>query len=141
MTPPHYKAVEVPIEIPQATSSLGHLSLLEEKDMAMEETPKMTVLDLGVGLPAFLTRFDSLEFNSLPISHFHCFGTPCATFLQFSVFAEGSHGGEAQSLLLAGVPPVALFQRKIFKGLDAEIVATKEALARAHKVVQDLKIR
>ena len=35
----------------------------------------------------------------------------------------------------------ALFQRKASKDLDVEIVATKEALARAHKVLQDLKIK
>ena len=34
-----------------------------------------------------------------------------------------------------------LFQRKASKDLDAEIVATGEALARAHKVLQDLKIK
>lgn len=35
----------------------------------------------------------------------------------------------------------ALFQRKIFKDLDDEIAAIEEALAHAHKVLQDLKIR
>ena len=34
-----------------------------------------------------------------------------------------------------------LFQRKASKDLDAEIVAAREALARAHKVLQDLKIK
>ena len=33
-----------------------------------------------------------------------------------------------------------LFQRKASKDLDAEIVAAGEALAHAHKVLQDLKI-
>ena len=33
-----------------------------------------------------------------------------------------------------------LFQRKASKDLDAEIVAAEEALACAHKVLQDLKI-
>ena len=34
-----------------------------------------------------------------------------------------------------------LFQRKASKDLDAEIVAAENALARAHKVLQDLKIK
>ena len=39
-------------------------------------------------LPAFLTCFDSLEFNSLPTSHLHHFGPPYANFLRVSVPAE-----------------------------------------------------
>ena len=35
----------------------------------------------------------------------------------------------------------ALFQRKVSRDLDVEIAAIEEALARAHKVLQDLKIR
>ena len=85
---PTTQAVEVQIEIPQTTSSLGRLSLLEE-DTSMEETLEMTVSDLGAGIPTFLTRFDSLEFNSLLISHFYRFGPPCASFLRFFVLAEG----------------------------------------------------
>ena len=34
-----------------------------------------------------------------------------------------------------------LFQRKASKDLDIEIVATEEALARAHKALQDLKVK
>ena len=34
-----------------------------------------------------------------------------------------------------------LFQRKAFKDLDTEIVATEEVLARAHEALQDLKVR
>ncbi|KAL0009105.1 hypothetical protein SO802_010607 [Lithocarpus litseifolius] len=55
----------------------------------MEETPKMTVSDPSAGLPTVLIRFDSMEFNSLPVSHFHRFGPPYARFLRFSVPAEG----------------------------------------------------
>ena len=35
----------------------------------------------------------------------------------------------------------ALFQRQASKGIDAEITAAEEALARAHKTLQDLKIK
>ena len=35
----------------------------------------------------------------------------------------------------------ALFQRKVSRDLDVETAAIEEALARAHKVLQDLKIR
>ena len=55
----------------------------------MEEAPEMIVLDPSSGLPAFLTRFDFLKFNSLLTSHFHRFGLPFINFLQFSVPAEG----------------------------------------------------
>ena len=34
-----------------------------------------------------------------------------------------------------------LLQRQASKGIDAEIVAVEEALARAHKVLQDLKVK
>ena len=34
-----------------------------------------------------------------------------------------------------------LFQRKASKDLDIEIVATEEALARAYKALQDLKVK
>ena len=51
----------------------------------MEEAPEMAVSDPNSGLPAFLALFDSLEFNSLPTSHFHRFGPPFGSFLRFSV--------------------------------------------------------
>lgn len=35
----------------------------------------------------------------------------------------------------------ALFQRQAFKSIDIEIVAAEEALAHAHKTLQDLKIK
>ena len=34
-----------------------------------------------------------------------------------------------------------LFQRKVSKDLDVEIVVAEEALARAHKILQDLKVK
>ena len=34
-----------------------------------------------------------------------------------------------------------LFQRQSFKSIDTEIAAAEEALARAHKVLQDLKVK
>ena len=49
----------------------------------------MTVTYPSSGLPAFLARFDSLEFNSLPASHFHHFRPPYTNFLRFSVLAKG----------------------------------------------------
>ena len=42
----------------------------------MEKTPEMAVSNPNSGLPTFLARFDYLEFNSLPASHFHRFGPP-----------------------------------------------------------------
>ena len=55
----------------------------------MKEAPKVVVSDPSSGLPAFLARFDSLEFNSFPASRFHRFGPPFGSFLRFSVPAEG----------------------------------------------------
>ena len=57
--------------------------------MTMEEAPGVAILDPSSGLPAFLSHFDSLEFNSLPASHFHSFGPPFGNFLRFSVPVEG----------------------------------------------------
>ena len=34
-----------------------------------------------------------------------------------------------------------LFQRKVSKDLDVEIMVAEEALARAHKILQDLKVK
>ena len=55
----------------------------------MEEAPEMAVSGLISGLSTFLARFDSLEFNSPPASHFHHFGPPFGNFLRFFVLAEG----------------------------------------------------
>ena len=49
----------------------------------------MAVSDPSSGLLDFLAPFDSLEFNNLPASHFHCFWPPFGSFLRFSVPAEG----------------------------------------------------
>ncbi|XP_050278139.1 uncharacterized protein LOC126719651 [Quercus robur] len=55
----------------------------------MWEAPEVTISDPGSGLPAFLARFDILEFNSLPASHLYCFGPPYGNFLHFSLLVEG----------------------------------------------------
>ena len=51
----------------------------------MGKIPEVATLDLASGLPTFLARFDLLEFNSLPASHFHHFGSSYGSFLRFSV--------------------------------------------------------
>lgn len=55
----------------------------------MGEALKVTVLDPGSRLPAFLARFDLLEFNNLLASHFYRFGSPYDNFLRFSMPVEG----------------------------------------------------
>ena len=55
----------------------------------MEEAPEMADSNPSSRLPTFLARFDSLEYNSLPMSHFHHFGSPFSSFLWFSMPAEG----------------------------------------------------
>ena len=58
-------------------------------DTSMGETPGVAALDPVSRLPTFLARFDLLEFNSLPASHFHHFGPSYGSFLHFSVSVEG----------------------------------------------------
>ena len=49
----------------------------------------MIVPNSGLGLSAFLARFDLLEFNSFLASHFHCFKPPFGNFVRFSMLVEG----------------------------------------------------
>ena len=55
----------------------------------MGEARRVTISNPGSGLSTFLSRFDSLEFNSLPTSHFHSFGPLFGNFLRFFVPIEG----------------------------------------------------
>ena len=49
------------------------------------------IIDRSVGLPAFLSRFYLLEFNSFPVGHFSHFGASYSGFLHFSVPTESLH--------------------------------------------------
>ena len=49
----------------------------------------MAISNPDSGLPAFLACFDLLVFNSLPTSHFHCFGPSYGNFLRIFVPVEG----------------------------------------------------
>ena len=60
-------------------------------DTSIGETPGVAALDLASRLPTFLARFDLLEFNSLPVSHFHHFGPSYGSFLCFSVPMKACH--------------------------------------------------
>ncbi|XP_050259943.1 uncharacterized protein LOC126705024 [Quercus robur] len=55
----------------------------------MGDASKVAASDLDSKLSSFLARFDLLEFNSLPASHFHVFGSSYGSFLRFSVPVEG----------------------------------------------------
>ena len=55
----------------------------------MGKTPRVATLDPISRLSTFLARFDLLEFNSLPASHFHHFGSSYGSFLRFSMPMEG----------------------------------------------------
>ena len=171
----------------------------------MGDVPGVAASDLDSRLSTFLARFDLMEFNSLPASHFYSFGSSYGSFLRFSVPVEGlplletllkSHGDftsgfkagvflgnilmellcdvlaslrdssmdslfeenflerrevvqdllEAKfnlSFLLDHLRLLArvLFQRQTSRSIDAEIAAAEEALARAHKTLQDLKVK
>ena len=60
-------------------------------DTTMGEALVMAASALDLGLATFLTRFDLLEFNSLPANHFHHFGLSYSSFLRFSMPAKGLH--------------------------------------------------
>ena len=83
------QTVEAQTGIPQAIQRVESSPIPESGDITMGEAPMVTVSDPGSGLPAFLARFDLLEFNSLPASHFHRFGPPSVNFLHFYVPVEG----------------------------------------------------
>ena len=55
----------------------------------MGDVPRVAALDLDSRLSIFLAQFDLMEFNSLPTSHFHSFGSSYGSFLHFSVPVEG----------------------------------------------------
>jgi len=46
-------------------------------------------VDPSVRFPAFRTCFDLLEFNNLPVSHFHHFEAAFSSFVCFSLPREG----------------------------------------------------
>ena len=54
----------------------------------MGDVPGVAALDLDSRLSTFLARFDLMEFNSLPASHFYSFGSSYGSFLCFSVPIE-----------------------------------------------------
>ena len=53
---------------PQTIQRVESSLILSSRDTTMGEAPEVTVSDPSSGLPAFLVRFDLLEFNSLPTS-------------------------------------------------------------------------
>ena len=174
-------------------------------DTMMKDVLGVAASDPDSRLSIFLARFDLLEFNSLPTSHFHSFGSSYNSFLHFSVLVEGlpllesllkSHGdftsgfrggvflgnilmellcavqislrdssidslseekllewkGVVQDLLEAKfnlsfllehlrLLAHVLFQGQASKIIDAQIVVVEEVLTRAHKVLQDLKVK
>ena len=86
---PNIQVVETQTGIPQTIQSVENPPVLEGKDVTMEEAPEMTVSNPSSRLLAFLARFDSLEFNSLPASHFYRLGPPFGNFLRFFVPIKG----------------------------------------------------
>ena len=55
----------------------------------MGDTPGVAASDPDSRLSIFLACFDLLEFNSLPTSHFHSFGSSYSSFLHFPVLVKG----------------------------------------------------
>ena len=74
---------------PQAIQKVDSSLISTSGDATMGKTPKVAISDPDSGLLAFLAWFDLLEFNSLPTSHFHCFGPSYDNFLCFSMPMEG----------------------------------------------------
>ena len=52
-------------------------------DTVMGDAPGVAAPDLDSRLSSFLARFDLMEFNSLPASHFYSFGSFYGSFLRF----------------------------------------------------------
>ncbi|XP_075645357.1 uncharacterized protein LOC142616375 [Castanea sativa] len=63
--------------------------LEEQEEEAPPQEADTAISNPDLGLPAFLARFDPLEFNNLPASHFHSFGPSHGNFLRFFVPVEG----------------------------------------------------
>ena len=175
------------------------------RDTMIGDVPRVAALDFDSRLSTFLARFDLMEFNSLPASHFYSFGSSYGSFLLCFVPVKGlpllesllkGHGdftsgfgegvflgnilmellcavlvslrdssvdslseekllewrGVIQDLLEAKfnlsflldhlrLLARMLFQRQASRTIDAEIAAAEEALSRAHKALQDLKVK
>ena len=58
-------------------------------DTVMGDVSGVAALDLDSRLSTFLARFDLMEFNNLPTSHFYSFGSSYGSFLCFSIPVEG----------------------------------------------------
>ena len=59
------------------------------RDTVMGYTLEVAAPDLDSRLSSFLARFDLMDFNSLPASHFYSFGSSYGNFLRFFVPIEG----------------------------------------------------
>ena len=117
----------------------------------MKEALEMIVLDPNSRLLTFFTRFDSLEFNSLPASHFHHFGPSFVKFLRFSVLTEGLpllkellrvHGdftsGFRGGVFLGNILMELLYAVQVFLKDTSLDFLSKGRLLEWRRVVQDL---
>ena len=86
---PNVQVVKAQAGIPQTIQRVESPPIPKSWNATIEEASRVTVSTLGSGLPAFLARFDSLEFNSLPASHFHRFKPSFGSFLFFSMPVKG----------------------------------------------------
>ena len=73
----------------QSKQKAASFSVFAGGDTAMGDASGVAASDLDSRLSSFLARFDLLEFNSLPASHFYSFGSSYGSFLRFSVPVEG----------------------------------------------------
>ena len=73
-----------------------------------------TIVDPSAGLPAFLPRFDLLEFNILPVVYFCHFGASYSSFLHFSMPIKGLP--LLEELLKVHGDFIARFRRGVFLG-------------------------
>ena len=55
----------------------------------MKDPSGAAIVDPNARLLAFLSHFDLLEFNSLPMVPFHCFAASYSSFLHFSMPTKG----------------------------------------------------
>ena len=73
----------------QTTQKAEGCPALAGGDTKIGDAPGVAASDLDSRLSFFLARFDLLEFNSLPVSHFHSFMSSYGSFLHFSMLVEG----------------------------------------------------
>ena len=86
-----FRSIERSVQIAdlQSKQKAASFPVSASGDTAMGDASRVAAPDLDSRLSSFLARFDLLEFNNLPASHFYSFKSSYGSFLRFSVPVEG----------------------------------------------------